>query len=178
MLQENKTLFCSVTHPIQSPMQGRPRTIHMELLPILEIPPFKWVPKWCFGTGGCVCACMRVCVGGQVDEWCEKSSANLFGPHQGNEWDVRSALLIFIGFLHSEGVSPQNASETNFAPVYHRYNYWFFSKVSISFPPLLIWGALLWSYRPQGLAHIMFNTFHHLSYRKCFPIVFASVVFS
>lgn len=52
-----------------------------------------------------------------------RSSANLFGPRKGNECDVRSALLIFIGSLHSEGVSPQNTSETNFAPVYHRYNY-------------------------------------------------------
>lgn len=150
--------------PGQSPVHERPLMIQVELLPILEIPPFKRIPKvtlwdWC------------VCVS------CE-SSANLLGPRKGNECDVRSVLLIFIGTVHSEGVSHQNTSETNFAPVCHGYNYWFFSKVSISFPLLLIWGALLWSYCPQGLGHIMLNTFHHSSHRKCFLIVFVSVVFS
>lgn len=53
------------------------------------------------------------------------SSANQFGPYEANGGDVRSALL------NSEGVSPQNTSETNIAPVCHISNYCFLCKVSI-----------------------------------------------
>lgn len=85
--------------PNQSAVQVRSLLVHQKLLPSLEITPFgnkrvKWIPE----------VMLWEWLETEWNEWCERHGQPVW-PHEANQGDIRSALLIFIGFLNSEGVT-------------------------------------------------------------------------